>query len=240
MRHFFTACASLLLLLITYSPTVLGATDARWYGALKASISEDTIDSIKVQGIGTGMLISGQVDGALEDDEVEDYTAGIGFAVGRRMGFWNIEVEYVYGYRTDWDVVTSTPSIQTITNVFNNVETNTVMLNFARRGPISQDWSWEAGAGLGLTFESLDSDYIERETVNTQEQKFSASSDETEFTYAVFAGLTRDLGGPWTFSTRLRYIDMGKLNAGPFPNRPGRARANHSAIELQFSLERNF
>jgi len=223
----------------TASP-VFGAGDAEWYGALKGSISEDTIDGIKQQGIGTGMVINGMVDGALEDTEVDDYTAGFSVAVGRRMGYWNIELEYTYRYRTDWDVVTTTPSIAAITNVFSDVETNNLMLNVARRGPLTQYWSWEVGAGIGLVSKDLDSDYIERETPTRPELRFSDDSSDTDFSYSVFAGLTRDMGNPWTFNLRLRYIDLGELEAGPFPNRAARVSADMSAIELQFSLERDF
>jgi hypothetical protein len=36
---------------------------------------------------------------------------------------------------------------------------------------------------------------------------------------------------------RLRYIDLGELEAGPFPDRSAKASADQSAIELQFGLE---
>ena len=192
------------------------------------------------QGIGTGAVIGGQIDGALEDDEIDDHTAGVGIAIGRRIGYWNIEAEFIYRYRTDWDIVTSTPSIQTITNVFTNVETNSLMLNIARRGSISQYWSWEVGAGIGIVDKELDSEYIERATPTTPEAKFKNSSSDTDFSYAAFIGITRDLGGPWTFNSRLRYIDLGELDAGPFPNRTARVDGKHTALEWQFTLERDF
>lgn len=215
------------------------ASDAEWYGAIKASISEDTIDSISQRGIGTGAPIGGEIDGALKDREVDDYTAGLGVSLGRRMGYWSLELEYIYRYRTDWDVVTTTPSINTITNVFSDVETNSLMLNLARRGSISQYWSWELGAGIGLVSKDLDSDYIERETPTDPERRFSDNSSERDFSYSVFAGITRDLGNPWTFNLRARYIDLGELEAGPFPNRAAKVSADQSAVELQFSLERD-
>ncbi len=216
------------------------AGDETWYGAIKASISEDTIAQMQQSGIGTGQLIEGQLDGALEDRSVDDYTAGLSVAIGRRSGYWNMELEYTYRYRTDWDMVASTPSIRTITNVFSDVETNTLMLNAARRGSLSQYWSWELGAGLGLTLKSIDSRYIERATDTDPQQSFGDNDRSAEFSWSVFAGATRALGGAWTFNARLRYLDMGDLEAGPFPQRDARVSAQHSAMELQFSFERDF
>lgn len=230
---------TLMLLALLGTPALAAADDAKWYGGIKASISEDTIDNISQSGIGTGEVIVGILDGVLEDDSIDDHTAGFSVAVGRRMGYWNLELEYTYRYRTDWDIAAVTPSIATITNVFSNVETNSLLLNVARRGSISQHWSWELGAGAGLVYKRLDSDYIERETLTEPERIFSDSSSDADFSYSVFAGVTRDLGNPWTLNIRARYIDLGELEKGPFPGRAAKVSADQSAIELQFALERD-
>lgn len=216
------------------------ASDQAFYAALKVSISEDSIDEIKASGIGNGQFINGRLDGRLRDTALEDYTAGLGFAVGVRRGYWNVGIEYTYRYRTDWDVAAATDSIQTITNVFTDVESQSVMLNVARRGPLTPYWSWEVGVGFGFTRKALDAQYIERETIARPEQQFSSSEHSTEFSYSAFVGVTHDLGGAWTLNSRLRFINLGELEVGPFPNRAARLSADQSAIELQFSLERNF
>ena len=69
------------------------------------------------------------------------------------------------------------------------------------------------------------------------EQRFSDDSSDTEFTYNVIAGVTRAMRGPWTFNLRYRYIDLGELEAGPFPQRAARVSADHMAHELQFAFE---
>ena len=227
---------STLLLTLVSQPAM--ADDSEWFIAAKASLGEDTIDNISDGGtIGTGMLIGNDIDGQIVDDEVDDYTAGLGFAVGKRMGNWTIEGEYVYRYRTDWDIAAPTPAIQTITNVFSDVETQTLLVNLIRRGAINQNWSWEAGIGVGVALQSIDADYIERATLTNPEFRVSDNESDTEFTYNILAGVTRDLGGPWTFNLRYRYIDLGELEAGPFPTRPARVSADHMAHELQFSFE---
>lgn len=234
-----TVLAALILALL--STSAAADTDAEWFGAVKTSIGEVTIDSIRARGIGTGTIIDGMVDGAIEDDEVDDYTAGVGFAVGRRFGYWHIAAEYVWRYRTDWDIVAPTPSIQAVTNVFANVETSSLLLNLARRGPINEHWSWELGAGIGWVTNDIDAEFIEREVPGVRpEFKVKDSSSTSDFSYNVFGGVTRELGGPWTLNLRARYIDLGELESGPFPSRAVRTSADHESIEVQFSLERDF
>ncbi len=106
--------------------------------------------------------------------------------------------------------------------------------------PINQHWSWEAGAGIGVTLKYLDAEYIERANATNPQQLFKDTSSSAEFSYNLFVGITRDLGGPWTLNSRLRYIDLGELEIGPFPGRPGQASADHSAVAIQFALERDF
>ena len=240
MRYLIQTCSLACLLLTT--PAAL-AEDGRdkWFAAIKTSIGDVQIDGISQRGIGTGTLINGQIDGQLEDNTFDDYTAGIGVSFGRRIGNWHVEAEYIYRYRTDWDLVAPTPSIQTITNVFNNVETNTLMVNLARRGVISQNWSWEVGAGVGLVQNDIKGDYIERAVPGiTPEQVFKDSQSDTEFTYSVFGGVTRALGRHWTLNLRYRHIELGDLEIGPFPSRAATASGEHTAQELQFSFERTF
>ncbi len=227
-------------LFMTASPA-WSQNDIEWFVGLNASLGEDTIDGISHGGsIGTGAVIGGQTDGAIRDDEIDDYTAGIGITVGRRSGNWNIAAEFIYRYRTDFDTEVSTPSIQTITNIFADVETSTLLLNASRRGVINRNWSWELGAGAGFVRTNIDADYIEREIPGVSpELRFNDSPTDTEFAYNVFAGVTRDLGGPWTMNLRYRYIDMGDLEAGPFPGRPGRIEAEHTAQEMILSFERD-
>lgn len=217
-------------------------SDGKWFVAISGSIGDVSMENISTGGtIGNGMIINGERDGQLEEDQINDYSGGIGLSFGRRIGFWQIAAEYVYRYRTDWDVVVATPAIQTITNVFSNVETHTLLLNAARRGVINRNWSWELGAGIGFVHHQLDSEYIEREVPGIRGQLlFEDSSRNSDFSYNVFAGITRDLGRSWTLNMRTRYIDMGDLKAGPFPQRPARLSAEQNAVELQFSIERDF
>lgn len=222
--------------------TAFAASDGQWFGALKTSIGKVTINKISDRGsIGNGMQIGNDVDGKLKEKFFDDYTAAIGVALGQRFGYWQISTEFMWRYRTDWNVVAPTPSIQTITNIFNDVETSSLLVNLAKRGPVNQLWSWELGAGIGLVRNEVVSEYVEREVPGVRpELKFRDVSKRTEFSYNAFAGITRYLDGPWTFNLRYRFIALGDLRAGPFPERPSRVFGDHSSHELQFSLERDF
>ncbi len=235
------ASSLFVVLLATIFPGFTSAADSTYYVSIKTSIGEVTIDdNDHGDTIGTGQIIGGFVDGALEDDSIDDYTAGAGISIGRRVGYWLGELELMWRYRTDWDLAVATPSIQTITNVFSNVETTSLVFNVARRGVINQNWSWEAGAGAGLVDHDIETDYIERAVPGVSPQRtFKSSSSETDFTYSVFGGVTRALPRDWTLNVRLRYLDMGELSTGRLNGRPGRVTGEAQAVELQFALERD-
>jgi opacity protein-like surface antigen len=238
IKHFLLCC-SLTTLLLTRTASADTSGTEQWFVGITSSIAEVKIENISAN-IGTGEVIGGERDGQIEDTEVDDYTAGFGFSVGRRIGYWQVAAQYIYRYRTDWDVVAATPAIQTITNVFTNVETHTLLINAARRGPITQHWSWELGAGMGYVHHRMDSQYIEREVPGISgEQVFKDQRRNGGFSYNLFAGVSREFGRNWTLNLRTSYIDMAELKAGSFPDRPVRLSADQSAVELQFSIERD-
>ncbi|MEM7079413.1 MAG: outer membrane beta-barrel protein [Pseudomonadota bacterium] len=217
------------------------ASDSSTFWAIKTSLGEATMDnSSHNNGIGTGALIAGEIDGQLEETTLTDYTAGVGLTLGQRFGNWQAEIDYLWRYRTDWDLVAPTPSIQTITNVFSNVETTSVMLNLARRGVLSQFWSWEAGLGIGYVRNNVEASFIERATDTLPEFELKSDTKTSDFGYNVFVGVTREVWRDWTLNVRARYIDLGDLEAGPFDGRAVNLNGEHSSLEMQFALEHDF
>jgi opacity protein-like surface antigen len=220
---------------------VMAAQDPGSFIALKTSIGDVTMDNVSHDNtIGTGLIIGNDVDGQLEETTLDDYTAGIGLTVGRHLGAWTVEGELVWRYRTDWDLVAPTPSIATITNIFSNVETTTLMFNFLRRQTIGKKWRLEAGAGIGIVHNSIEAQYIERASSISPELSFKDDTQETDFSYNVFVGLVRPINHSWSVNIRYRYIDLGELKAGPFPERQGLIKGDHTSNELQLSFERTF
>ena len=226
---------STLIALLCLAPAAMADTTP-WFGSVNLSLGDAHMDHI-ANTIGTGAVIDNQVDGRLEHTLIEDETAGIGISFGRRMGNWRLESELIWRYRTDWDLVASTDSIQAITNIFSNVRTTSLTINVLRRTRFAEKWSWEIGAGAGLVLNQIDADYVER---LSQEFRVSDKNSSTEFTYGVLAGLVRAFEGPWSLGLRYRYIDFGELEVGPFPFRTAEAATDYRSHEFQISLERRF
>ena len=229
------------LLFATFSTTWAGTANAEdWYLAGRVSAGLALMQDITHKGtIGTGAPVGNDFDGSLADEDIDDATAGIGFALGRRFGNWDIEAEFVWRYRTDWDIAATTYSLSTITNVFTNVETSTLLLNATRHIPINVNWAWEVGAGLGIVVNDLEGEYLERAVPGiSPEMVFKDSESATDFSWNAIVGISRKLGEAWSVDLRYRYIDLGDLHVGPFTPRLGEVFADYSSHELTLSFKR--
>ncbi len=235
MNNPFTA---LLVALLVTLPNLANAED--WYLAGRLSTGLALLEDITHKGtIGTGAPVGNDFDGSLADGDIDDLTGGIGIALGRSTGNWDIEAEFIWRYRTDWDIAVRTYSLQAITNVFTNVATSTLLLNATRRIPINVHWSWEVGAGIGLVANDQEGKYIERGVPGiTPQRVFKDETNSTDFSWNAILGVSRKLGESWALSLRYRYIDLGDLHIGPFPSRTGEVFADHTSHELMLSFER--
>ena len=213
-----------------------------WRARLVLSGGRANIDDITDKGtIGTGEVIGGQIDGQIQESDFDDTAAGFGANVAYNWGAWAVEGELIWRYRTNWDLTIPTPEIRTITNVFSNVETTTALVNVIREGSFGSNskWRWHAGAGVGVVYNDVEADYIERAVPGeTPEFKVKDSNSETDVTWNVLAGVDRPFGNSWTFRIRYRYIDLGDLEVGPFPDRSGVVYGEHTSHELLFGLHR--
>ena len=224
--------AGLVLLLLT-APAM---ADLRWYMSAKTSIASQRLENSNHNGtIGNGSLFDGEPDGRLAFTGIEDETAGIGLALGRDLGWLKVEGELIWRYRTDWDLRARTHSIGTVTNVFSNISTTTLMLNVSRQQPISPRWSWEVGLGAGVAYNRVDSRLIER---RDGAPVLEHADTGTQFAWGAHTGLSRRIDDRWRFSVSYRYLDMGDVEAGPFVNAASHVQASHVAHELQLSLLR--
>ena len=235
MNKPFTA---LLVALLVTVPDLTNAED--WYLAGRLSTGFALLEDITHKGtIGTGAPVGNDFDGSLADEDIDDLTGGIGIALGRRTGNWDIEAEFIWRYRADWDIAVRTYSLQAITNVFTNVATSTLLLNATRDIPINVNWSWEVGAGIGLVANDQEGKYIERGVPGiTPQRVFEDEANSTDFSWNAILGVSRKLGESWALSLRYRYIDLGDLHIGPFPSRTGEVFADHTSHELMLSFER--
>tara|TARA_Y100000310_G_scaffold325804_1_gene389855 strand:+ start:47 stop:772 length:726 start_codon:yes stop_codon:yes gene_type:complete len=230
-----------LLILLNVPRLASGETDP-WFAALIVSAGRASIyDSTDHDTIGTGAVIVNIVDGRLKEDEFDDTVAAVGLKLGRQIGNWDLHLESLWRYRTDWNLTAPTPSIRTVTNVFSNVETTSVLVNVARSRPISRQWSWQFGAGIGVVRNELESQYIEREEPGiSPERVFKDDRSGIDFSWNLLAGLTRNFNSPWAFNIQYRFIDLGELTAGPYASRDARVSGKHHSHEVMLSMQRNF
>jgi opacity protein-like surface antigen len=222
--------------------TVAFAADAaeiNWYTGIQTSVSRMLMtDNTHGNSIGTGQTIGDVVDGAFTESKVHDWSNGLGATLGLEYGSWRVEAEGIWRYRSDWDLSAATPSIGTVTNVFTNFGTTTVMFNGMRHGHLGGNWNWEAGAGLGVVRKSLDAEYIERAQSRAQPDTiFEDDKTVHDLAWQVFAGVGWQFGEHWSLHTRYRYMDLGDLEAGPFPNRPVRVKGELAAHELTIGFQ---
>lgn len=211
-----------------------------WLLGLQAGVGLATVDNIDDHDtIGTGEQIDNVIDGEMPDDETDEGVPYVGVSFGRLLGSWHLEADLTWRYRTDWDISTATPSINTITNVHTDIETLSLLFNVTRRQQINERWSWFAGGGIGVAHQKMDSRYVEREAPGVRDkQVFRADDNDTNFAWNLTAGMVRRLNDNWNFSTRYSYVDLGELEVGPYPGRDARLSGDHRAHELTFAFER--
>ena len=219
--------------------TPAAADTLRWYVSAKTSIAEHRLTEATHYGsIGDGTTYGGQLDGQLAATHNEDETGGIGFSVGRSFNAWRVEGELMWRYRTDWDLRALTHSIGSVTNLFTNIETTTLMINAIRSQQLNEAWRWEIGTGVGLVRTSSEASFVERGTVTRAEFIDRSHHDQTQFAWGALLGVSRSIGERWRMDLHYRYLDLGDIAVGPFPTRSAQAEAEHTAHELQVSFTR--
>ncbi|MBM4205864.1 MAG: hypothetical protein FJ194_17230 [Gammaproteobacteria bacterium] len=219
--------------------TSVHAEDLQWYTGVSSSVGRMLMeDNSHGNTIGTGQNIGGIVDGALVEDDVRDWSNGLGASVGVESGAWRAEVEGIWRYRSDWDVSAITPSIGTVTNIFTNLSTTTLMLNGMRRGAFAGNWYWEAGAGIGIVRKKFAAEYIERAQSRSQPDLIIDSNRTLhDFAWQVFAGLAWQFGDHWALHSRYRYMDLGELETASFRGRSARVTGDLASHELTIGFQ---
>lgn len=231
--------SALLLLLL---PMLVTASDLSWYIAGRTSIGRMVMKNADHDGsVGTGVLIQGVTDGEFLETTKRDYSNGIGGAVGFDRGSWRFESELLWRYRSDWDLTAPTPSTGKVTLFRTNYGTTTLFLNAMRRGAIARQWSWEAGAGIGLIRKVYESEFYlrgEQRDLPTDIQVKDRST-ETDFGWQLLAGIRWQFGERWSAHLRYRHADFGDLHAGPFGQRSERVEADLDTHEATLGFERS-
>lgn len=246
-RVFWLLCRSAVVLL------TLGATtahadepagsrpaDSAWAIYFEPFYGTAIIDKIRGSQIGTGQMLEGVIDGDLREGRLDDGVAGLGLRIERDIGHWHTGLDLAWRYRTDWDLTARTPSIQSITNVFSDVETRSAMLLAGRH--------WQFGkrklaldAAVGLVRNRIESEYLERAVPGIRPQlRFEAKETPKDVAWAVTLSWHRQVGRHWLLGTRYRYSNLGDFSTGDFVDRPAQLSARHRSHDVVVSLGRRF
>jgi len=196
------------------------------------------LDQITGTGVGTGQIIEGQIDGRLREGRIDDVVAGISAGIERPWGNYVLGVDVSFRYRTDWDLTAPTPSIQSITNIFSDVQATSAIVTIGR--------TWQRGAnritiggGAGPVFSRVESEYLEREVPGVRGQlRFQAEAHRVDFSWAGFAKWSYALGQRWEIGLGYRYADLGTLRTNDFDLRPGQFSTKHTSHDLVLSFGR--
>lgn len=189
-------------------------------------------------GVGTGQIVEGQLDGQIRDDRIDDVVAGISVGLERSWKNYVIGGDLSFRYRADWDLTAPTPSIQSVTNVFSNVQTTNAVLYAGRTWQFSGN-RISLGGGVGVVLNRVDSEYIEREVPGIRaEQRFEAQAYLTEFSWIAFAKWSYPISQSWDIGLGYRYSDLGSVRTDDFVQRPGRFQARHTSHDLVLSFAR--
>jgi|GEM_PF-1144185 len=216
------------------------ADERPWAIYLEPFYGTAIIDQIRGEGIGTGELLEGRIDGALREGRLDDGVAGLGLRIERTFGHWHGGVNLAWRYRTDWDLTARTPSIQSITNVFSDVETRSVTL-FAGRHWWRGKHRLGIDLGAGLVRNRIESEYLERPVPGVRPQRrFEAKETPRDLTLEASLNWHRPLGDNWLLGARYRYATLGDFSTGDFGARPAQLSARHRSHDVIVSIGRQF
>jgi len=231
------------LLLLTCAATTAGrvaAAEQEWRIFIEPFYGTAIIDQIDGQGIGTGELIAGFVDGRLREGRLDDGVAGLGLRIEREYVRWHFGLALAWRYRTDWDLTATTPSISSITNVFSDVETRSATLEVGRHWWRGQNrLAFDVGAGLVRN--RIESEYLEREVPGVRGQlRFEAKETPRDLAWNLTLSWHRPLNDRWQFGVRYRYSNLGDFSTGDFVERPAELSARHRSHDVILSFGRRF
>ena len=214
-----------------------------WMAGVQTTLAWDTYRQISISEVGTGTVINGQLDGAVRDPRTEDYTGAVNFTLARYLKpTWRVETSYQYRYRSDWDVALTTPSLQTITNLFSNIRTHTLAASLIYEHTLPHNWRWQAGAGFGWSLHRWESEYLERAVPGIRSEFRSTTDDHSNsFAWHVVMGASRPFTGfagrEWHLQFRYRYVDFAKVELGDFRDRAATGQATYTSHEILLGVE---
>lgn len=179
---------------------------------------------------GVGALSSTQLTGAAEGKASFDPGFSAGLAVGRKIGAWRIEGEYLYQTNDGDDISVTGLAVESGAGDFSAVAISASALREFNLLPGDRARSY---AGLGITWlQEVDIDFI----TPAGEQSFS--SDDVAL--QVLAGVDYRLTNRWSLGMEARYLAAGKLTLKPENDSAVNLKAEYDRTSVLLSLRYRF
>jgi opacity protein-like surface antigen len=137
------------------------------------------------------------------NSEIGDDVAGVSGAIGYKWRSLQVEAEYLWRYRFDFD--------NRFTNAANgiksNIETHSVMLKTLWNFENSSSFTPYIGAGLGINRHKAESRLRNSLTQLTD----NVYTERENFTWAIMLGVSYPLTKDWNVAIDYRFADLGQI-----------------------------
>lgn len=179
---------------------------------------------------------SGTVSGTLRETGHDDLVAGTGLALGYSFAASGApvrtELEFMHRFRFDYDARSGGASG---TGFGTNIATQTVIANTYWDFMTSKRTRPFVGFGLGWYRHDAET---KRTDLNTN---ITTSKDTTSsgLTWSLLGGVNYDISPLWGLELIYRYIDMGKVDVGPFSN-GNKLTADYSSHDFVIGVNYRF
>lgn len=197
-----------------------------WYLSADALLAYTSIDDISTDGT---------LAGSLKHDDHEDEVAGLVGAVGYKHRNLRGEIEYSWRYRFDLDTRVTT-GYRMGFGYKNNLETQSVMLNLFWDFDNRSSWTPYVGGGLGYAYN--DSDVTRRAFDEFTGQGFGF--DDHNFAWSLMAGLNYHINRTWSVRAGYRYVDLGDVKMGDFPDGTRLVGGDYGSHDLTVGIRFSF
>jgi opacity protein-like surface antigen len=161
------------------------------------------------------------------NSEIGDDVAGISGALGYKWRSLQIEAEYLWRYRFDFDNRFSSSA----NSIKSNIETHSVMLKAIWNFENVSAFTPYIGGGLGISKHQAESRLRNSSTQLTD----NIYTGKEDFTWAIMVGVSYPLSKDWNVALDYRFADLGQVQISPLSG-GGRIRADYFTHDISIGI----
>ena len=204
------------------------------------SRSGDYVTARAIGGFSTVDDISENASGTLQINNSEDVVAGLEIALGYDWSVKGVpvrsEIAYHHRFRFDFDVRIIDG---TIVNGFeNNLRSDVVLVNLFYDIELQSMWRPYVGGGVGWVHNTSDVDFDRVDLVGGAQENREDTTDDLAWWIGI--GLNYRWSDRWWLELGYRYIDLGRIESGPFNNGTVIEAEQYVSHDIAFGLQYRF